>query len=284
MKKRALIAGMILCIAGVLQAQRGFEVGGAIGLSNYFGDLNTTYSLQRIGPAAALIARYNFNERICLKFAGKYGRLQAYDSDSDNTFQRSRNLSFRTAVVDASIQWEFNFFPYIHGSEQYYYTPYILLGGGVYYANPKAELDGEWVPLQPMGTEGQPIGGEYSLVHPAISYGIGFKADLSYYLSLNIELSGRSLFTDYIDDVSTTYPNQFQLRNLRGIQAPLLSDRSGEVLAEPLGETGRQRGNSKNNDAYAFLTVGIVYYLGNVQCPAISRPKSKPLPRKRRSR
>jgi hypothetical protein len=278
------MAGMLRWIAGALQAQGGFVFGGAIGLSNYFGDLNTSFSVQGIGPAAEVIAGYYFNDRICLKFAGTFGRLKAYDSDSDNTFQRSRNLSFRTAVVDASIQWEFNFFPYIHGSEQYYYTPYILLGGGVYYANPKAELDGEWVPLQPMGTEGQPIGGEYSLVHPAISYGIGFKADLSYYLSLNIELSGRSLFTDYIDDVSTTYPNQFQLRNLRGIQAPLLSDRSGEVLAEPLGETGRQRGNSKNNDAYAFLTVGIVYYLGNVQCPAISRPKSKPLPRKRRSR
>ncbi|HLF63617.1 MAG TPA: DUF6089 family protein [Saprospiraceae bacterium] len=275
MKKNSLVALFVLSCAVLMQAQRGPEIGVVLGASNYFGDLNTNYSLKRLGPAGGFVVRYNFNNRLSAKLAGMYGRLQAMDSDSENSFQRSRNLSFRSAVVDASLQIEFNFFPYVHGSDQDFYTPYIFLGAGIYYANPKAKLNDTWIPLQSLGTEGQPIGGEYSLANPALAYGIGFKSDINSVWSLNIELSGRALFSDYLDDVSKTYPNLLQLQNLRGMQAALLSDRSGEVVPEPIGEPGRQRGNSKNNDAFAFLTVGLVYYLGALECPSIGRPQVK---------
>ncbi len=275
MKKFSLLLLFSLSVTCLALAQRGPEIGGVVGLSNYFGDLNTNYSLKHLGPAAGIIYRYNFNNRLCVKFAGTVGRLEGRDSDSENSYQRSRNLSFRSIIVDASLQMEFNFFPYVHGSEQDFYTPYIFLGVGACYSNPKAELDGTLIALQPLGTEGQPIGGEYSLAQPALAYGIGFKTDLNPVWSLNIELSGRALFADYLDDVSTVYPNLLQLQNIRGSQAALLSDRSGEVVAEPIGQPGRQRGNSKTNDAFAFVTVGLVYYLGELQCPSISRPHVK---------
>jgi len=279
MKKIALFLTCFLCLAGILHGQRGPEIGLMLGASNYFGDINPNYSLKRIGPAGVFIARYNFNNRFCFKFAGSYGRLRGLDSDSENAFQRARNLSFRSGVVDASLQLEFNFFPYIHGSSQDFYTPYIFVGLGAYFSNPKAEFNGTWVALQPLGTEGQPIGGEYPLANPALAYGIGFKTDITPVWSLNVELSGRALFTDYLDDVSTVYPNLLQLQNTRGTLAAQLSDRSGEVVAEPIGQPGRQRGNSKNNDAYGFMTVGLVYYLGKLQCPVISRPHVKERPK-----
>jgi hypothetical protein len=284
MKKASLLLLFSISSFSLSYAQRGPEIGVVVGVSNYFGDLNTNYSLKRLGPAGGIVARYNFNTRLSIKLAGTYGRLEARDSDSENTFQRTRNLSFRSGVVDASLQLEFNFFPYIHGSDQDYYTPYIFLGAGAYRANPKAKLDDTWIPLQPLGTEGQPIGGEYSLANPALTYGFGFKTDINSVWSLNIELSGRALFSDYLDDVSTVYPNLLQLQNLRGTRAALLSDRSGEVVPEPIGEPGRQRGNSKNNDAFAFLTVGLVYYLGGLECPPISRPQVKVKPKRRGAR
>jgi hypothetical protein len=274
MKKYALCCFFACCFS-LMSAQRGPEVGIVLGGANYFGDLNTNYSLQRIGLAGSFVGRYNVNNRIAFKFAGTYGRISAFDSDSDNTFQRTRNLSFKSPVFDGSLQVEFNFFPYEHGSEQNFYTPYIFVGAGFTYTNPRAELNGEWIALQPLGTEGQPIGTEYSLANPSLAYGIGFKSDLTSVLSLNVELSGRALFTDYVDDVSTIYPNLLLLQNLRGETAALLSDRSGEVVAEPIGEPGRQRGNSKNNDSVAFLTVGVMYYLGTLQCPTISKPHFK---------
>ena len=90
---------------------------------------------------------------------------------------------------------------------------------------------------------------------------------------LNFELSGRALFSDYLDDVSTVYPNKVELQALRGDMAAMLTDRSGEVVAEPIGGEGRQRGTSSTNDAYAFFSVGLVYYIGTLPCPPISRPR-----------
>jgi len=256
-----------------VDAQKGYEIGGWLGVAHYFGDLNTTYKVNRPGIAGGIVGRYNFNTRISVKVSGNYGRVSAYDSDSKNQFQLARNLSFRSDIIEGTGQIEFNFLPYIHGDRDDFFTPYLFGGLGFSYFNPKAQLNGEWVPLQPLGTEGQPIGGEYNTGQISLVYGAGFKMDLSYAWSLNIEFSARAMFTDYLDDVSTVYPNSVELQALRGDLAAMLSDRSLEVSSEAIGEQGRQRGTSSTNDAYAFLSVGIVYYIGTLQCPPISRPK-----------
>ena len=77
-----------------LAAQRGWEVGGWIGAANYFGDLNTDYDFSMPGLAGGGIARYNFNERICFKLSANYGKIAASDVNSDNPFEKARNLSF----------------------------------------------------------------------------------------------------------------------------------------------------------------------------------------------
>ena len=123
-----------------------------------------------------------------------------------------------------------------------------------------------------MGTEGQFKGDEYYTVQGAITYGIGFKIDLSYEWSLNFELSARRAFTDYVDDVSTVYPDMDDLEALRGPIAVQLADRSmvgdNEIR---IGQPGRQRGNKNNNDSYAMLGVGLVYYFGDIRCPPYTR-------------
>jgi hypothetical protein len=218
------------------------------------------------------VGRYNFNTRISVKLSGNYGRVSAYDSDSKNQFQLARNLSFRSDIIEGTGQIEFNFLPYIHGSPDDFFTPYLFGGLGFFYFNPKAQLDGEWIDLQPLGTEGQPIGGEYNKGQMSLVYGAGFKIDLTNVLSLNIEISARALFNDYLDDVSSVYPNSVELQALRGDIAARLSDRSLEVGDDAIGEQGRQRGTSTTNDAFAFLSIGMVYYIGTLQCPPISRP------------
>jgi hypothetical protein len=92
--------------------------------------------------------------------------------------------------------------------------------------------------------------------------------DLSYRWSFNVELSGRKVFTDYLDDVSGVYADVRDIRAQRGDIAAELSDRS---LEPKIGEPGRQRGNGKNNDMYAFLTVGLMYYFGDIRCPEFLR-------------
>ncbi len=260
-----------MCLPGF--GQQGFEAGGWIGLSNYFGDLNTNFHLGRPGLALGVIGRYNFNTRLCLKLSANYGNVSAYDSDSKNSYEQARNLSFKSHVFDATAQFEFNFLPYVHGSKTEFWTPYLFGGFTILNFDPKAEINGEMVDLRPLGTEGQFRGEEYYSIAGGISYGMGVKFDLSYEWSINVELATRRLFTDYLDDVSTVYPDMEDLEALRGDIAVRLSDRSLEIdgVDSPLGELGRQRGNSENNDSYSMFGIGLVYYFGDIRCPEYSR-------------
>ena len=277
--KKLLFFCSVIVFGTTLTAQEGLEIGGWVGMSHYFGDLNTNLRLDRPGLAGGLGARYNFNERVCTKLNLNIGSVSGYDSDSPNIYERARNLHFKSQVLDAGLQMEFNFLPYVHGSQDHNWTPYLFLGLGVTYFNPKAELDDEWYELRPFGTEGQFKGEEYFTVAGGWIYGAGFKIDLSYDWSLNIDISARRLFTDYLDDVSGVYPDADNVEDLRGEFATQFIDRSPELfqsdpdfftrnnLEFPIGEEGRQRGNGIGKDTYVYVGIGLFYYFGDLKCP-----------------
>ncbi len=275
-KKFCLIIFIILGMLLPGQAQRGWEAGVWMGGSYYFGDLNTSFNLTRPGPAGGVMGRYNFNKRTGLKFSANFGMVYGDDALSKNVYERARNLSFRSTIIEGAGQFEFNFLPYTHGSEEEYFTPYLFAGLSVFSFNPHANYNDEWVALRPLGTEGQFKGEEYYAVSAAVIFGGGLKFDLSYEWSLNIEVAGRHTFTDYLDDVSTEYPDPDNLERLRGPLAVALSDRSGEVDPSTLppgidfsmiGAEGRQRGESNTRDIYLMFGVGVLYYFGDVRCP-----------------
>ena len=171
----------------------------------------------------------------------------------------------RTDIFDGSAQLEFNFMPYVHGSKDEFFTPYLFLGFSVYNFEPQAFFDDRYVDLRPLGTEGQFRGEEYFSTSGALVFGGGFKLSLTYEWSINIEVSARRLFTDFFDDVSTVYPDLEDLESLRGELAVSLSDRS--IGDAQFGEAGRQRGDAENNDMFTFANVGVVYYFGDIRCP-----------------
>lgn len=254
----------------VLQAQQGWEAGGAVGVSHYFGDLNTDLSLSDPGLAFGAIARYNFSNRWSSRLWLGYSQVSAYDNDSRNIYEQARNLHFRSNVIDGALGLEFNFLQYNHGSRDHFFTPYVFGSFLVSSFNPQAELDDVWVDLRDYGTEGQFTGDEYYTTALGISYGIGLKLDLTYEWSINFEINARQLFNDYLDDVSTVYPDMEDLEDLRGIDAVRLSDRSiliEGVNDQQIGEEGRFRGNSSDNDQYAAITFGLIYYFGDLKCP-----------------
>lgn len=270
--KKILFAFALVASVFTAQAQAGWELGGWVGVSHYFGDLNTEFRVDKPGFSGGLIGRYNFNNRICLKMSANYGKVAATDANSKNSFEQQRNLNFESRILDGAMQLEFNFLPYIHGSKHDNYTPYLFAGFNVFNFNPQTEFNGETVDLRPLGTEGQFRGEEYYATQGGFVYGAGFKIDINYEWSLNFELSARRLFTDYLDDVSGVYPDMGDLEALRGDIAVALSDRSiPDENQVKIGQEGRQRGNSKAGDAYVFFGVGIVYYFGDIRCPNVSR-------------
>ena len=272
MKKIFFIVTIVLFYqTNITLAQRGWEVGGWAGVSHYFGDLNTNFDLKRPGLAGGAIFRFNFNDRLCLKMSANYGNISADDKNSSNIFEQRRNLNFRSTLVDGTGQFEFNFLPYNYFDKSQWFSPYLFAGLSVYHFNPQGKYNGSWYDLRPLGTEGQFRGEEYYTTQMALAYGGGLKIALNEVWSINIELSARKLFTDYLDDVSKTYPNMNEIRKQHGDIAVLLSDPSvPDSEGKKVGQFGRQRGDSKNNDMFTFFGIGILYYFGDLRCPPLS--------------
>lgn len=253
----------MFCSIILVGHSQSWEVGGWIGTANYQGDLNPNFTLEHPGLAAGALLRYNFNTRLSVKVSGNYGEVFGNDAFSDEVFQRERNLSFDSKIYDGTLQFEFNFLKYEHGSEDHFFTPYLFGGISIFYFNPTTTFEGKTYDLQSLGTEGQFKGDEYALTQPALAFGGGFKVDISYDWSINLELSARRLFTDYLDDVSKTYPDMDDLEEARGEVAVQLSDRSYSGISQP----GRQRGNSQDRDMYFFIGLTLAYNFARINCP-----------------
>lgn len=270
--QKILVFFFFLTLLNPLVAQRGFEAGGRIGVSQYFGDLNTNFSLRQPGFTVGGDVRFNFDERFSVKGGLNYIFIRGNDKYSTNVFQRVRNLHFRNNIIELSGQTELNFLRYVHGSRDQWFTPYVLLGASFFAHSPQAKYEGHWYKLRDLGTEGQRNRREYSIVNASWMFGMGFKVDLDQSWSLNIEICSRQAFTDYLDDVSTVYEDAEQVRANHGDVAAALSDPS--IIIAPyndakIGIKGRQRGDEVVRDAYTTFVIGMSYYFGQVRCPEI---------------
>ncbi len=118
---------------------------------------------------------------------------------------------------------------------------------------PKAKLNGEKHALQPLQTEGV----SYSRVALVLPYGLGGKMKLSPFINLALEIGWRKTFTDYIDDISTTFVDNASFSDPI---AKKLADRRPEI-GLPLLQAGNKRGEPSNKDSYMLLSLKIEYYL-----------------------
>ena len=249
-----------------------WEVGAWGGFSNYFGDLNTHVSFEYIGPGTGFFARYNISTRFANKSDINYGIVSANDASSSDPFEKARNLSFKSNIVEVSDELEFNFFKYDKHKPEFAFTPYLFVGLSAFYFNPVANYQGVNYSLQPIGTEGQnaPGNSKYVRVSAAIPVGGGFKYSFHPAWTLGAEIGFRKTLTNYLDDVASVYPTKVVSYTTSSAIARALSDRSGEV-GEPIGTPGKQRGTNNNaTDSYMFLGLTISYTMLKMHCPKIS--------------
>lgn len=246
-------------LASVITAKsQSWEVGGWLGVSNYFGDLNTATDFRTVFPAGGVILKRNYNPNWSLKYTISGSRLSFKDKYSPYVYQKARNLDFSSLIIEASIQMEFNFFEYITGDPDRFFSPYLTGGLAIFYFQPRAKfVGGTFKNLRPLGTEGQSYArSAYSPVSVSIPFGIGIKQIVGKHLNFGIEVTNHRTFTDYLDDLSNLYPDKNQLSSNNGVIAPLFSDKSDP---SQIGITGKQRGNSQNNDSYLFVGISLTY-------------------------
>ncbi|HNW98451.1 MAG TPA: DUF6089 family protein [Bacteroidales bacterium] len=277
MKKIIIILFCTYSFALNVSAQRN-EIGILLGTTYYLGDLNPYKHFLLSKPAGGIIYRYIFNPRWALKIDGLYGNVEGDDAVAK--FNEQRNLSFKSHIFEISPQLELNFLPYITGNkEKNYFTPYIFGGIAIFSFNPKAEYNGTWYDLKPLGTEGQgtsqysSVRKPYSLTNISFPFGLGFKYSIGKKVSVGLEWGLRKTITDYIDDVSTTYADPAILSAENGVVAAALADKTGDS-----DNTGLQRGNSVTKDWYSFVGGFITFKFktgGDIPCPGVSSKHHK---------
>lgn len=262
-KKIASLLFIALLLPFLVPAQSR-EMGIMVGVMGYKGDLNPVmYNSKTFQPAIGIVYRRAYSNHWAFKAGFNYGHVQADDADAKDDYSKNRNLMFRSPIVELTGQFEFNFFPYQTSNSYTKASPYIFVGLTAFRFNPKALYDGEWVALQPLGTEGQGTNANgkkpYSRTSAAFTYGGGFKFKLGRRFGVVLETGIRKTYTDYLDDVSKVYADPKLIRFEYGKKAAELSDRSFDQA--PGGNIGRQRGNSRTRDFYMFTGVQITYTL-----------------------
>jgi opacity protein-like surface antigen len=304
---KILVCMVLLVFGGSLHAdaQRWFrtsslEFGLMGGMSHYSGDLTQSFFEGKgFKPSVGIITRYSPGEVVTFRLSAQYGALEGRDDwYEDQEDPNRRNLSFRSSLWDFTGAIEVNL-RRMEARQKSGVYPYLFTGASVFRFNPEAQFvydrssgiaaymeqnapgsytslqdrDGEWIELQPLATEGQETTEfndrkRYALTQIAIPLGGGLKFKLNHNWTLGVEYGVRFTFTDYIDDVSTTYVDPVRLNAQYGGMSSALSVRSPEFI--PASLEGSTRGDPNNNDIYGLLGISLTYRLyGNrPNCPS----------------
>lgn len=232
---------------------------GMLGLSSYYGDLCDDVLCFRYRPGITIGAYYRYNGRISFRGDLTYLRLSGTDKGGKNAI---RNLSFRSPNLElaAGIMYDLIYFERnYHIRAQY--TPYLFLEAGLLYFNPKAEYNGSWYSLRPMQTEGT----KYSNVTMSIPFGAGVRFKLSSDMDLSFEMAYRKTFTDYIDDVSTTYVDNSSFKDPIAASLADRTTEGGYITSQSDDGThwiaGNQRGNPSKKDGYFLFGFKFEYMI-----------------------
>ncbi len=260
---------LLLCTS--LSAQF-FDFGFNFGSTFYSGDISTgdiRQMIQEMRPAGGIMCRISSSNTFSTRINLNFGSVQG---DDTRVNREARGLAFRTDIVEFNLIGEWHALRIRH-SEYNFTFPYLFGGAGVYHFNPQREVDGEWVELQPLGTEGQGIRGyqdPYSLTQFQIPMGAGIKF-ITRKLTFSIEAGGRYLFTDHLDDVSGAQVNH---RDIYLNNGPLAARLSNPSLGGEAGVNREYRRGSNAKDWFYMMNISVSYNFGE----DISRMLADPVP------
>ena len=282
-----VIAGILFLAVFSLQAQnffswqyndRYYSLIAGTGMTTYFGELNEDRTLRRklsnlsLGVEARLLSRLGARAELI------YYTLQEDDQNAaDSTFERQRNLSFRSRNVEGSLQAIFYLKKY-RGDyfRRWSFDPYMGIGIAATTFQPTAVLDSVRYNLREFETEGS----SYGTIAFALPLTFGIKFRFNEFVNLNAEVSYRYTLTDYLDDVSTVF------REDDGSVSARLSNRRTETEIE--GEPsvinqeffdqmvpGARRGDPGTNDSYLFISFRVEIFLPRKNGgPVLSKPSA----------
>jgi hypothetical protein len=245
------------------------ELGGANRIGTHF---YRDYELIMTRPAFNLGLRYiQPQTHWAYMFNITYARVAGRDNLTQDIYRQNRNLNFRSYILEFEVHSEYHFriqrpghhyeIREVVGQKSYDFDWYLFGGIGCFWFNPKGQYNRNWYALQPLNTEGQtllPTRKKYHRFTGCVPFGIGtrYAIDNKKRIHVGFEAGFRYTFTDYLDDVSTTYVQPAVIINAHGPIAAALADPS---LGTVPGQTtaGEQRGDPRYNDVYMTMLFNV---------------------------
>jgi hypothetical protein len=271
-RKKIILIYSLIIIAAQYSYTQTLELGILVGGSNYQGDLASSefkVITKQTDLALGGFLRYNFNESFSLKLQVVSTELHADDANSSFDVLKQRNLRFFSPLLDASLRFEWQFLENLLEYEQAI-RPYVAFGGSFFTFKPQAHYKGQIYELQPLHTEGQglpsfPDRKPYNLYNASVVGGLGLKFVLNEDITIGLDFSIHYTFTDYLDDVSTTYPSYQELAFNYGVLSADISYQVDDFFnleqTSPLGTA--IRGNPNLNDFFFITGINLSYNLFN---------------------
>lgn len=219
------------------QEKQKYEIGIRLSALTYQGDLTPSFigSSKTITLGFGVFGTRILNDRLSVRANLDYNRLKGDDAAySKPEWRQQRNFNFNASIVELSGHLVYN----LRGNySNRKFSPYIFGGAGLNFLKINRDyssFNAEYFSTEAWVSEGLAADLEktpprFTIVMPV---GAGFKYPISQKFSLFGEASYRLMLTDYLDGFSKI-------------------------------------SNTKNNDHYSNISVGLVYRLGNtgINCP-----------------
>ena len=235
-----------------------WELGVNYGESHYNGDLSKNFfQVVNMNQALGAFVRYQHTRYWAYRISYTKGTLSASDANN-KTSLRYRNLSFTSPLQELSLVVE-SHIPEFSVCQNFNWSGYIFAG----IAGFKFRPSNQYGDLQSLHTEGQGTSSNpnlkpYTLTQIASPFGIGIKFVPLRPIVIGAEIGFRKTFTDYIDDVSTRYPDAKVLAEEVGANA-VAAAFSGYGGLNPQSKKSYQRGNPQFKDAYCIAQLSLSY-------------------------
>lgn len=294
MNKKLLFSFLALLGTMVsIKAQRN-ELGIRLGMSNLVGDIgNTNYILQQpldLDRASewgfpfygGLLYRFNFNPHQTVRLDLGYNQVQFSDKAAKEEYRRNRNAFGKNNIYEASLVFEYNFFP-VNNEQMSMLSPYIFAGvGGLVFDAPKVELnhdyrrDADGVAQAPINEYDFVTTPEYSLGKKTvvqIPFGVGLKYKFNHGWAIFAEATFRYSLTDQLDhskvlakDIVSNYNADILNPSTGGslLQTGNYFIVSKEREKEFLGR--RNVGDLESRDWMNTFSLGLTYSFGRPPC------------------
>jgi len=183
-KKRLLFLLATTLIPLTLQAQK-IELGAGLGVLHYKGEFSPAFHPAFARPGGSLFFRYNKSQALSFRANLMGGTIFADERSVKDPFNQARGAVFRTRILEASADVEYNFLNYNHQNLRTAgnWSPYVFGGIGLMSFKPNV-----------------PPTADYRTNGLVLPFGVGVKWQLRSPWSLALEVGTRKTFTDYLDN------------------------------------------------------------------------------------